>query len=75
MQIEGTIRANLIAAVASAQRLRGRPVHHDTLAFWRELLDHARRATTLPQGEAFGELMAELEAELALSKAALAWSR
>lgn len=41
MRIEGSIRANLIAAVSSARRLRGRPVHGDTIAYWRRLLDYA----------------------------------
>lgn len=70
MQIEGSIRANLLAAVASARRLRGKPVHGDTVAYWRRLLDHARRASTQLNGEAYGELMAELETELARGKAA-----
>jgi hypothetical protein len=70
MQIEGTIRANLIAAIASARRLRGRPVHRDTVKYWRQLLDYARRASTPPGPDAFAELMAELEAELGLCKAA-----
>jgi hypothetical protein len=70
MRIEGSVRANLIAAVASARRLRGRPVHGDTIAYWRQLLEYARKVSTQPQAEAFGELMAELETELALSKAA-----
>jgi len=64
MKIEGSIRANLIAAVASARRLRGRPVHGDTIAYWRQLLDHARNLNNRPQPEAFGELMTDLESEL-----------
>ena len=70
MQIEGSIRANLIAAVASARRLRGKAVHDDTIAYWRQLLEHARRAGVQPQGERFGQLMADLEIELARSQAA-----
>jgi hypothetical protein len=69
MQIEGSIRANLIAAVASARRLRGKAVHHDTIAYWRQLLEHARRAG-VPQPEPLGQLMADLEIELARSQAA-----
>ena len=65
MQIEGSIRANLIAADASARRLRGQALHRDTIDYWRQLLDHAGRATTQPQPEAFGDLMADLEIELA----------
>ena len=70
MQIEGSVRANLIAAVASARRLRGQAVHGDTIAYWRQLLDYARRVSTQSQAELFGDLMAELETELARSKAA-----
>ncbi len=65
MEIEGSIRANLIAAIASARRPRGHPVHGDTVKYWRQLLDYARRASTRPQPEAFAELMAELETLLA----------
>jgi hypothetical protein len=70
MQIEGSVRANLIAAIASARRLRGRPVHNDTIKYWSQLLDHARRVSTQPQAEVFGDLMTELETEVAHSKAA-----
>ena len=70
MRIEGSVRANLIAAVASARRLRGRPVHGDTIAYWHQLLDYARKVSTQPQAEVFGDLMTELETELADSKAA-----
>src|SRR3982751_4259480 len=68
MQIEGSIRANLIAAIASAKRLRGHPVHSDTIKYWRQLLDYARRVSTQPQAEVFGDLMVELETELTHSK-------
>jgi hypothetical protein len=70
MQIEGSIRANLIAAIASARRLRGRPVHGDTIKYWRQLLDYARKVSTQPQTEVFGDLMTELETEVTHSKAA-----
>ena len=70
MRIEGSVRANLIAAVASARRLRGHRIHSDTIAYWRNLLDHARKVSTQPQPELFGDVMAELESELAHSKAA-----
>ena len=65
MKIEGSIRANLIAALASARRLRGRPIHGDTLAYWRRLLDHAHEMSPRPQNEMLGDVMAELEIELA----------
>lgn len=61
MRIEGSVRANLIAAVASARRWRGRPVHKDTVDHWRGLLLVARR----PCGEAVSDLVTELETEMA----------
>ena len=42
MEFEGTLASNLQAAITSAERLRGHPVHKDTLEFWRELLAFAR---------------------------------
>ena len=65
MQIEGSIRANLIAAVASVRRLRGRPVHDDTVAYWRRLLEYGRRNSVQPLCEPVTDLVAELETELA----------
>jgi hypothetical protein len=60
MRIEGSVRSNLIAAVASARRWRGRPVHKDTVDHWRGLLLVARK----PCGEAVSDLVAELETEI-----------
>ena len=60
MRIEGSIRANLLAAIASARRLRGCPVHGDTLSHWRKLVEHARKDGC----DVDGELRSELEAEL-----------
>ncbi len=68
MRIEGSLRANLIAAVASARRWRGRPVHKDTVEHWRLLLDYGRLAHRQPCGEAVGDLVTELEMELAHTK-------
>lgn len=42
MDLEGALADNLRGAIASATRLRGHPVHGDTLAFWSDLLKHAR---------------------------------
>jgi hypothetical protein len=69
MQIEGSVRANLIAAVASARRWRGRPVHKDTIDHWRRLLDHGRQVEGEPSGEPVSDLVAELEAEMQHIKA------
>ena len=65
MQIEGSIHANLIAAIASARRWRGRPVHDDTLRHWHELLELARQNDDLAADASLGELVVELNARLA----------
>jgi hypothetical protein len=67
MKLEGSIIKNLEAAVASANRLRGHPVHADTLAFWRALLAHARAtklAQPLQERALQEKLMAKLDSEL-----------
>ena len=61
MKIEGSIRSNLISALASVRRWEGHSVHKDTLTYWHTVLDHGRRSI----GEPVGELVAELESELA----------
>ncbi len=70
LRIEGSVRSNLLAAIASAKRWRGRPVHKDTIEHWRKLLDHSRAASRQPFGEPVVDLIAELESELAQTKAA-----
>ena len=69
MRIEGSVRANLLAAVASARRLRDRPVHKDTVDHWQQLLDYGRHVSHHQPGEIPDDLVAELEAELAQAKA------
>ena len=68
MRIEGSLRSNLLSAISSARRWRGRPVHKDTISHWRSVLEHGRRAGTGPLGEPVAELLAELETELASAK-------
>lgn len=43
MELHGSLIVNLEAAVRSAQRLRGQPLYPETLQFWSELLEMARR--------------------------------
>jgi hypothetical protein len=43
MKLDGPIVDNLERAIASARRLRGHPVYKDTLTYWGELLQEARR--------------------------------
>ena len=64
MRIEGSLRSNLIAAVASARRWRGRPVHRDTVDHWRRLVDYGRLVERQPYGEVVGDLVAELDTEV-----------
>lgn len=66
MKLHGTIEANLIAAIRSARRLRGHPVHPDTVGHWTEVLHEARRnPSSAPHPNTIRELLVELEVELA----------
>lgn len=65
MRIEGTIRSNLLSAISSARRWRGRPVHRDTVSHWRGVLEHGREVGAGSLSEPVTELIAELEHELA----------
>ena len=67
MKIEGSIRSNLISAITSVRRWRGRPVHKDTIAYGHAVLDHGRKVEAGHLGEPVGELVAELESELVRS--------
>jgi hypothetical protein len=42
MELHGSVAQNLQLAVESSRRLRGHPIHKDTLAFWAELIKEAR---------------------------------
>jgi hypothetical protein len=66
MKLHGTIIENLQAALASAKRLRGHPVHKDTISFWRDLIAQARSET--PEEARAAEtkaLIVALEGEIA----------
>ena len=68
MELHGSIEANLVAAVRSARRLRGHPIHADTLQHWTDLLYQARRQLSAgPANDAntLKQLVADLETELA----------
>lgn len=69
MKINGSVRSNLLSAISSAKRWRGRPVHKDTIGHWQNVLDHGRRAGSGPFPEPVGELVAELELELKQARA------
>jgi hypothetical protein len=65
MELHGSIVNNLASAIKSARRLRGHPVHSDTLDHWSELLAHARQALAEGSAEPIQTLVLELENELA----------
>ena len=66
IKLHGTVENNLRAALVSARRLRGHPVHPDTIRYWSELLDYARRkARSGNQPAAAIVLLKELSLELA----------
>jgi hypothetical protein len=69
MRIDGSVRSNLLSAISSAKRWRGRPVHKDTIGHWEDVLEHGRRARSGPFPEPVGELVAELELELNQARA------
>ena len=68
MKLHGSTEGNLIAAIRSATRRRGKPVHADTVKYWSDLIGHARRelsAGLLSPSKALEGLVADLELELA----------
>ena len=65
MDLHGSITNNLASAVQSARRLKGHPVHADTLGHWADLIHHARRELAAGSTEAILTLILELEEELA----------
>jgi hypothetical protein len=72
MNLEGSLNNNLEAAVTSAQKHRTRPVYSETMAYWEELLAHARRAKNGLQGADAAvaeQLIARLDAEIMMRKA------
>ena len=68
MKLHGTTEGNLISAVRSASRLKGRPVHRDTIKFWRDLIAHARNelssCAAMPS-DSIRRLVSDLELEVA----------
>ena len=68
MNLSGSILENVENAVTSARRLRGHPVYRDTLSYWTELLQEARRVRkdlAGPQLLALEAAILDLEGELA----------
>ena len=68
MELHGSITQNLQAAVESSRRLKGHPIHRDTLAFWSDLIREARARRSAGEGindREAEEAIAELESVLA----------
>lgn len=65
MDLHGSIANNLTSAVQSARRLKGHPIHADTLGHWADLIHHARREMAAGSTDAILTLILELEKELA----------
>jgi hypothetical protein len=66
MELAGTLDENLSAAIRSARRLREHPVHVDTLQYWADLLDYARRSAAADSTSlAIEQLIVQLEYEIA----------
>jgi hypothetical protein len=68
MKLYGSLLENLESALTSGRRLRGQPVYKDTLNYWAELVQEARRAlqdSSSAQSDALGAVIVELETELA----------
>ena len=73
MDLHGSIAQNLQLAVDSSRRLRGHPIHKDTLVFWTDLIKEARarRAAGDDAGDPSIEAsIAELEVVISQSGAA-----
>jgi hypothetical protein len=62
MEIHGSIAQNLRAAVESSRRLKGHPIHRDTLAFWSAIVAEARAR------RAAGEIVDEAEIDNAIAE-------
>jgi hypothetical protein len=66
MELHGTIETNLMAAINSSRRLKGHPVHAETISHWTAVLHEARRElSTDDTNTSLGNLVLELEHELA----------
>ena len=68
MQLHGSLQDNLEAAVASAKRLRDKPVYPDTVAYWSEVAAIARdefARANRGQQTSVADLAAQLEEEIA----------
>lgn len=64
MKLHGTLADNLRAAYTSVLRHRDRPVYSDTIAYWEQLISHARVITRRNSSEEIVDLIRKLSLEL-----------
>ena len=64
MNIVGSIRANLRAALQSARRLKDEPVHPDTVDHWANLVCAAKAEPGAMESFKTRALMSDLELEI-----------
>jgi truncated hemoglobin YjbI len=64
MNEQSRLTTRLEAAVASARRLRGHPVHPETFKEWRRMLHEARDELHTSPNEQVGILISTLECEM-----------
>ena len=72
MELHGSLTSNLQMALDSSNRLRGHPVHRDTMTFWSDLIREARarRAAGVgPDDPDVEKLIAQLETAIAETSA------
>lgn len=72
MELHGSLASNLQMALDSSTRLRGHPVHKDTVAFWSDLIGEARSRRAAGENledSGLDRLMADLEAAISEIKA------
>jgi hypothetical protein len=70
MEICGSVHGNLRAALQSARRLRGGPIHPDTLDHWARLVALAKGEAPAMDSFKTRELVSDLEREIRLRTAA-----
>ena len=66
MELSGSVAQNLRDAIKSARRLRGQRIYPDTVRYWRQLIEFARKKSLRSNAGDWmiGELIEALEAEM-----------
>jgi len=66
MELSGTVAQNLRDAIKSARKLRGQRVYPDTVRYWRQLIEFARKKSMRSNSGDWmiSELTEQLETEM-----------